>query len=86
MLHSAVRYQVQQQDTASIAIARAVGLAPFVTITHYTCNGWSRSPDLFSKSMIWRRRASNSARSPARLSHGISCTRCGSRATLLGCR
>jgi GNAT superfamily N-acetyltransferase len=29
------RYQVEEQNTASIALARSVGLAPFVTITHY---------------------------------------------------
>lgn len=29
------RYQVQEDNAASIALARSVGLAPFVTITHY---------------------------------------------------
>jgi GNAT superfamily N-acetyltransferase len=29
------RYQVEETNTASIALARSVGLAPFVTITHY---------------------------------------------------
>jgi GNAT superfamily N-acetyltransferase len=31
------RYQVEEHNTASIALARSVGLAPFVTITHYAC-------------------------------------------------
>jgi hypothetical protein len=31
----APRYQVEEHNTASIALARSVGLAPFVTITHY---------------------------------------------------
>jgi ribosomal protein S18 acetylase RimI-like enzyme len=31
----APRYQVEEDNTASIALARAVGLAPFLTITHY---------------------------------------------------
>jgi hypothetical protein len=30
------RYQVQEGNAASIALARSVGLTPFVTITHYT--------------------------------------------------
>ncbi|CAN5382169.1 hypothetical protein BH10PSE6_BH10PSE6_10400 [soil metagenome] len=34
----APRYQVEEHNTASIALARSVGLAPFVTITHYTCD------------------------------------------------
>lgn len=29
------RYQVEEDNTASIALARSVGLAPFVTITHW---------------------------------------------------
>jgi predicted GNAT family acetyltransferase len=29
------RYQVEEHNAASIALARSVGLAPFVTITHY---------------------------------------------------
>jgi GNAT superfamily N-acetyltransferase len=29
------RYQVEEHNTASIALARSVGLVPFVTITHY---------------------------------------------------
>lgn len=29
------RYQVEENNTASIALARAVGLAPFVAITHF---------------------------------------------------
>jgi ribosomal protein S18 acetylase RimI-like enzyme len=29
------RYQVEETNTASIALARSVGLAPFLTITHY---------------------------------------------------
>lgn len=29
------RYQVEEHNTASIALARSVGLAPFLTITHY---------------------------------------------------
>jgi GNAT superfamily N-acetyltransferase len=29
------RYQVEEDNTASIALARSVGLRPFVTITHY---------------------------------------------------
>ncbi len=29
------RYQVEEHNTASIALAQSVGLAPFVTITHY---------------------------------------------------
>jgi ribosomal protein S18 acetylase RimI-like enzyme len=33
------RYQVEEDNTASIALARAVGLAPFVTITHYLTSG-----------------------------------------------
>ncbi len=31
----APRYQVEEHNTASIALARSVGLVPFVTITHY---------------------------------------------------
>ena len=31
----APRYQVEEHNTAPIALARLVGLAPFVTITHY---------------------------------------------------
>ena len=31
----APRYQVEEHNTASIALARSVGLAPFLTITHY---------------------------------------------------
>jgi GNAT superfamily N-acetyltransferase len=30
------RYQVEERNSASIALARSVGLVPFVTITHYT--------------------------------------------------
>ena len=29
------RYQVEERNAASVALARSVGLAPFVTITHY---------------------------------------------------
>ena len=35
----APRYQVEEHNAASIALARAVGLAPFLTITHYTSDG-----------------------------------------------
>lgn len=35
----APRYQVEEHNAASIALARAVGLAPFLTITHYTADG-----------------------------------------------
>ena len=33
------RYQVEEHNAASIALARSVGLAPFVTITHYVTSG-----------------------------------------------
>ncbi len=33
------RYQVEEHNAASIALARSVGLAPFVTITHYLTSG-----------------------------------------------
>lgn len=34
----APRYQVEEHNTASIALARSVGLAPFATIAHYICD------------------------------------------------
>jgi len=40
------RYQVEEHNRPSIALARSVGLAPFVTITHYTCDGPSCPPYL----------------------------------------
>jgi GNAT superfamily N-acetyltransferase len=36
--HLAPRYQVEERNTASIALARSVGLAPFLTVTHYACD------------------------------------------------
>jgi RimJ/RimL family protein N-acetyltransferase len=33
------RYQVEEGNIASIALARSIGLAPFVTITHYVTTG-----------------------------------------------
>jgi hypothetical protein len=33
------RYQVEEHNAASIALARSVGLAPFLTITHYEHRG-----------------------------------------------
>jgi predicted GNAT family acetyltransferase len=33
------RYQVEEHNAASTALARSVGLAPFVTITHYLTSG-----------------------------------------------
>ncbi len=33
------RYQVEEHNTASIALARSVGLAPFLTIVHYLTAG-----------------------------------------------
>ena len=41
----APRYQVEEHNTASIALACSVGRAPFVTITHYAYDGSSRLPD-----------------------------------------
>ncbi len=35
----APRYQVEEHNAASIGLARAVGLAPFLAITHYTHDG-----------------------------------------------
>ncbi len=35
----APRYQVEESNTASIALAQAVGLVPFLTIVHYTYDG-----------------------------------------------
>ena len=32
----APRYQVEEHNTASIGLARSAGLAPFLTIVHYT--------------------------------------------------
>jgi hypothetical protein len=29
------RYQVEEHNTASIALARSVGLRPFLTLVHY---------------------------------------------------
>lgn len=45
----APRYQVEEHNAASIALARSVGLAPFVTITHYEHDGSSGLPDLLQQ-------------------------------------
>jgi GNAT superfamily N-acetyltransferase len=45
----APRYQVEEHNTASIALARSVGLAPFVTITHYVCDGQSCLPNFIQQ-------------------------------------
>jgi len=45
----APRYQAEEHNTASIALARSVGLAPFVTITHHVSDGRSGLPDLVEK-------------------------------------
>jgi ribosomal protein S18 acetylase RimI-like enzyme len=41
------RYQVEEHNVASIALARSVGLAPFLTIAHYLAagrrSGWTRA-------------------------------------------
>jgi predicted GNAT family acetyltransferase len=38
------RYQVEEHNAASIALARSVGLAPFVTITHYLTGDVTAAP------------------------------------------